>query len=56
MGFFHIQIGDADDVHAFDKPCLSQHHGAEFTGADQADAHRAAGRRAFAQQAVQIHF
>ena len=47
MRLFHIQIGYADDMHAFDMLGLGQNHGTEFTGANQTDAHWAAGRRAF---------
>ena len=40
----HIEIGDRHDMEAGGAPRLRQKHGAEFTGADQADADRIARR------------
>ena len=47
-----VQVGDADDMHAVGQARLRQEHRAEFSGADQADGNRPAGRLALQQHAM----
>ena len=49
------QVGDGGDLDAGRGGHLRQEHGAEFSRADQADAHRAAFGDALLQEAVQVH-
>jgi hypothetical protein len=51
----HIEIGNADHVHAGRAAHLGEEHGAELAGADQPDGDRAAGRGAFEELGVQVH-
>ena len=50
-----VEVGDADHMQAPRAPRLREEHGAELAGADQADRHRPAGRRALEQLRVQVH-
>lgn len=50
-----IEIGEADEVHAGGEACLCEVHGAEFAGADLADAHGFALRGALLEHVRQIH-
>ena len=51
----HVEIGDARDMHAARQPRLRQEHGAEFSGPDQADGDRPAGRLALDQLGMKVH-
>ena len=50
-----IEIGDGDDMRTRGQPRLRQIHGAEFTGAYDADGDRFAGGFAIEKLGVQIH-
>jgi hypothetical protein len=49
------EIGDRGDVQPGSGGDLGEEHGAEFAGADQADADRTAGGETLLQEGVQVH-
>jgi hypothetical protein len=51
----HVEIGDADQMHAVGHPHLRQEHGAEFAGADQPDGDGPSRRLPFEQLAMEVH-